>query len=258
MMARIEPWRLRASALLYSGSSRECPVCSRTFRRFLPDGLDLPLFREKRIVGGGLDADALCPGCRAVNRERLLALYLRTKTRLLTEHAPVLHMGPEPGIARLLKSNPNIRYVSADLNLRSASARADITALGFRDASFDAIVCCHVLEHVPADRQATRELLRVLKPGGWTILQVPVAVDEAATYEDWNITSPEEREQRFGQRDHVRLYGRDYKDRLEAVGFTVHLYNFTREHGSSAAHRYGVLPDEDIYVCWREDPTSAP
>lgn len=125
----------------------------------------------------------------------------------------------------------------------------DLTMTPWRDASFDAILCNHVLEHIPDDRQAMRELFRVLRPGGWAILQVPMDTRRATTFEDPTIVSPKARERAFGQADHVRIYGLDYKARLESVGFVVSVDPFVRELPVAVRTRFALTPEEDVYFC---------
>lgn len=122
--------------------------------------------------------------------------------------------------------------------------------MAFADASFDAVICNHVLEHVPDDVAAMAEVFRVLAPGGWAMLQVPFAVKLARTYEDPTIRSPEARREAFGQRDHVRIYGRDYTERLESVGFRVETFRWTEHAASFGGPRnlYGLNPEEQVFV----------
>ena len=49
-----------------------------------------------------------------------------------------------------------------------------------------------------------------MKKGGWGIFQVPIDYNSDTTYEDSTITDPKEREIHFWQKDHLRLYGKDY------------------------------------------------
>jgi predicted SAM-dependent methyltransferase len=236
-------------SLLYIGNKFECPFCGGHFRKFLPGGLDLPVLKEKNIVGGGYRVNAICWRCQAWDRERLIYLYLKNKTELFHKNLKVLHIAPERSLQRVLMTCPNIDYLSADLDSPLAMVKMDITEINYEDNSFDVIICNHVLEHIPDDRKAMSELYRVLKPAGWAILQVPVSLLLNKTYEDPAVTTPEEREKIFGQSNHVRIYGKDYKDRLEKVGFSVEVYNFAKEFGESTIHKYGLLKDEDIYIC---------
>ncbi len=129
----------------------------------------------------------------------------------------MLHVAPEPALAAKFKTRHD--YVSIDRAAGRAMRAMDVTAIEFADQSFDAVLCNHVLEHVPDDRAAMSEILRVLKPGGWGSLQVPIKGE--TTEEDLSITDPRERRRRYGQEDHVRQYGRDYHERLRAAGFDV-------------------------------------
>jgi len=236
-------------ALLYIGNEFECPFCGGHFRKLLPGGLDLPVLKEKNVVGGGYRLDAMCPRCHSLDRERLIYLYLKNKTNLFYENLSVLHAAPEKNLQKVLMARPNIDYLSIDFDSPLAMVKMDITDIKYEDNLFDVVICNHVLEHIPNDQKAMLELLRVLKPGGWAILQVPISLSLDKTYEDPTVTTPEEREKVFGQSDHVRIYAKDYKDRLEKVGFSVEVYSFTNEVGESATHKYVLLKDENIYIC---------
>jgi predicted SAM-dependent methyltransferase len=141
--------------------------------------------------------------------------------------------------------------VTADIVPGNAMVVADITAIPFAAATFDVLLCNHVLEHVSNDRQAMRELYRVLKPGGWAVLQSPVDKRRAQTFEDSTIISPQDRERLFGQRDHVRVYGRDYKERLESAGFAVTIVDYSEQVGKMRIEECALGTDLDIYVCTR-------
>lgn len=129
--------------------------------------------------------------------------------------------------------------------------RMDVTDLRFDSESFDAILCTHVLEHVTNDALAMRELLRVLRPGGWAVLQSPVELSRPRTLEDPSVVAPLDRERVFGQRDHVRIYGRDYRNRLEAAGWQVALNGFAQTFSAELVERYGLDRDEAIWLCSR-------
>jgi SAM-dependent methyltransferase len=130
-----------------------------------------------------------------------------------------------------------------------ADLRLDITALDLPDGAFDAIICSHVLEHVADDAAAMRELHRVTAAGGFVLVMVPLALDRATTYEDPRISSPEERERAFLQRDHVRLYAPDIADRLRAAGFAVETVDLHAELGPAAAAHHGLLASDLIFLC---------
>jgi len=195
----------------YRGNQYEDPVNGRTYRRFLPYG-----YRNVR-------KNALSPGTLTLERHRALWLYLQRYTDFF-EHPErrVLHIAPEQAFRKRFKRIFGTRYVTADLHSPLADIKADITALPFEDNLFDVIFCNHVLEHIPDDRKAMGELYRVLKPGGFGIVQVPLDPTRKHTFEDPTITDPKQRAELFGQYDHVRVYGQDFFDRLRHAGFIVH------------------------------------
>ena len=194
-------------AYRYAGSGRYCAVCDHQSKRFLPYGVEVR-------------SDALCPFCRSLERHRLVIRFLREKTNLF-DGAPkrFLHVAPERSLERVFSRALGSGYLTADLFDDGVMEKMDITNIQHADASFDVVYCSHVLEHVPDDRKAIREFYRVLRPTGWAVLNVPVTAEQ--TFEDPTITDPKERERLFGQHDHVRRYGPDYKDRLEEAGFSV-------------------------------------
>jgi SAM-dependent methyltransferase len=212
-----------------------CPCCGGAFPQFLEFGV-VPR------------PNALCPGCGSLERHRLLWLYLREKTRFFSDPLRVLHMAPEKILQQAFRHRENLRYISGDLYSQDSMVTLDIVKLPFRDGTFDVIFCCHVLEHILDDRAAMRELRRVLSHDGWAILQVPLDSAYERTFEDPSIVTPEERERHFGQRDHLRLYGRDYGNRLEEAGFRVVVDRFSSELGAETMERYCLL-SEDIYFC---------
>lgn len=161
----------------------------------------------------------MCPRCLSLERHRLLWLFLTRELRIKEKTLSVLHFAAEPSLRERLQSLPGIRYLAVDLSPARGQAAVDIAKLGLKPESFDMILCCHVLEHIPEDRAALRELFRVLKPGGTAVLQVPILGE--TTDEDPRITDPHERLRRFGQEDHVRLYGRDIEKRISEAGFRV-------------------------------------
>jgi SAM-dependent methyltransferase len=143
---------------------------------------------------------------------------------------------------------PHLDYITADLSSSQVNTKADITNIPCKDNSFDVVLCNHVLEHVPDDQRAMRELLRTLAPGGWAILQSPIDSGRDVTFEDSSITSPRDRERAFGQHNHVRIYGRDYRRRLERAGFQVNVDSYAKDLEPLVVSKYG-LQEEQIYFC---------
>jgi len=240
LVARTVPRSLQIRVLrrvrlaILAGRSVCCPVCDGRFRHFMADW-NRP--------------DAVCPRCGAHERHRLLWLYLRDRTALGREPLSLLHLAPEHGLERRLRALPGIEYLSADLDSALAMEHFDITAIPHPDGSFDAIVCSHVLEHVPDDRAALRELARVLRPGGFAVLMVPLDAERATTYEDPAVVTPEERVRAYWQEDHLRLYGRDFPEIVHACGFDeVRTERFAEDLGAEARRRYGLLTSDDVFV----------
>jgi hypothetical protein len=212
-----------------------CPICGTWDRHFLTDG-HVPR------------PDARCPTCESFERHRLVWLFFQRKTDLFSPvEKKMLHFAPESMFSSRFSTLPHLDYLTADLLDPSAMAKVDITQMQFPDETFDVLYCSHVLEHVPDDRKAMRECRRVLKRTGWAVFMVPLAA--GPTVEDPSVTDPKERERRFGQPDHVRMYGPDFADRLRETGFVVSSYSPADVVGSEAA-RYGIPPGEGpVFFC---------
>jgi SAM-dependent methyltransferase len=230
--------------------TRYCPVCEHAAPVFLPFG-----------VGLTVRLGALCPFCRSLERHRAVWLYLYPRLQqVVSEHGQtrsprLLHVAPEVCFRHRLRRLLGQRYVTTDLVAPDVDVNAPLEQLPFASESFDVVVCNHVLEHVPDDRSAMDELLRVLVPGGWAIVQVPIAYDHEHTREDPSESSPRERKRRFGQHDHVRWYGRDYPERLRAAGFEIEQLAPHTQHTPAELERYGLSPTEVLYVAHK--PRSA-
>lgn len=229
----------RTTWWLYAGRRFACPCCDGRFRGF----------RVYETEAGR--REAMCPRCGALGRHRVDWLFLRDHVGLPRAERKIrlLHVAPEYALQRRLAEYPSVIYVSADLDSAMAMERMDVTDIGYDDDSFDAIVCNHVLEHVPDDRKALNELNRVLKPGGWAMLQVPLDHDRERTLEDPSVTGEAERTRLFGQHDHVRLYGRDYKERLEEAGFSVTVEPYAKKLPAPVVAGQRLDLDEEIYFC---------
>lgn len=229
--------------LLFLGRKYKCPCCNWNLRSFVGRSSIL----KKSQTG-------FCPRCNAKARHRRHWLYLEQHTKLFSEPTRLLEIGPWWALSRRFRKMANIEFVGLDL-VRTGSqvtTVGDVTCMPMESAHFDAIICTHVLEHVEKDRQALSELNRVLKPGGWAIISVPLQLSRP-THEDPEITDPEDRARVFGERGHVRFYGTDLIDRLESAGFQVTL-DLARQVPNAMRRKYGLRDDENIFHCRKEDP----
>ncbi len=218
------------------GNNVECPICGGHFRKFLPYGYTKKSGRD----------NALCPRCLSLERHRLMYLYLKEKTDFFTKDLKVLHIAPEQCFYKRFRALENLDYTTGDLESPIADVHFDVQAIPFSDETYDVVICNHVLEHVDDDRKAMSEIYRILKPGGFAVLQVPQDTNAEKTYEDPTITDPSEREKHFLQKDHVRLYGLDYAERLSSVGFKVTADAYSNNYHEETAKRFR-LPMKEIF-----------
>jgi len=240
----------------YKGDHYYCPFCEHSFSKMLPDGFDLPVIKEKDIVGGGKRENCTCPRCFSKDRDRLIYLYLKHRTNIFHEPTKLLHIAPEAWMKELFMKRPNITYTAGVKQVTNMgyyydrmTREIDITDIEMKDNLYDVVICNHVLEHVLDDKQAMSELFRVLKPGGFAILQVPIALALEETYEDYSIVSKRGREKYFGQFDHVRIYGKDYPKRLESVGFEVEVSHPKKDHWDIPdMEKYALNKKESLYI----------
>lgn len=223
-------------AFWYKGNRFEDPIDGKSYRSFLPYG-----YENQR-------ENVLAPGTLSLERHRLLWLYLKNETSFFTENLKVLHFAPEQAFYKRFRNLKNLDYTTTDLNSPLADVKADICNLPFDDNSFDFILCNHVLEHIPDDTKAMQELYRILKPGGTGIFQIPQDLTRATTFEDNSITDPKERATIFGQYDHVRVYGRDYFEKLRTTGFQVDEVDYTKTLPNERLERFRLAKGELIPV----------
>ena len=237
ILQRVAHFFLRVLSLFYRGNRFQDPITGITYRKMLPYGRLEP--RE----------NALAPDSMALERHRLIWLYLQDETDFFENKGKFLHLAPEYCFLRLFRKLDKLEYITGDLISPWADHHFDVHNIPFDDNSFDIIMANHLLEHVEDDAKVMREFYRVMKPGGWGIFQVPIDYKAHKTYEDPSITDPREREKHFWQSDHVRLYGLDYADRLREAGFEVREEAYPKVLGMELTKRYCLMENEILYFC---------
>jgi SAM-dependent methyltransferase len=228
----------KVAPLLYKGNNVTCPVCERNFSKFLSYGSEVT-HRD----------NVLCPYDLTLERHRLMWLYLKNESNFFSaEKLNVLHIAPEQCFHKTFKAQQNLDYLTGDLLSPIADMHFDLHSIPLEDNRFDVVFCNHVLEHVDDALQCMRELHRVMKPGGWGIMQVPQDMTRAVTYEDPTIVTPEDREKHYWQYDHVRLFGRDYPEWLKKAGFEVKEYIPSEHFSDEQIDRYRLMRKEILYI----------
>ena len=223
---------LRTQLLRHRGDRVHCPICGHHFDAF-KDAPNRP--------------NAVCWRCGAQERHRAQWLLFHQRPELLRNATSLLHFAPEWSLRTHLAPTPGLRYVTADLHDPEADLALDIQALALPDASFDAVICSHVLEHVDDDVAAMYELRRITRR--WCLVMVPLDLRREHTYEDLSITSPADRERAFLQRDHVRLYAPDIEQRLRKASFQVQCIEPEREFGAATMARCRLEPSDYMWLC---------
>ena len=237
LLIKISYWVRPVFEIYLKGNRYTDPIDGKSFKKFLSYGY------------GKQRDNVLSPSTLSLERHRLLWLYLKNETTLFEQELKVLHFAPEQAFYKRFREMKNLDYVTTDLNSPLADVKADICNLPFSNNSFDFILCNHVLEHIPDDKKAMQELFRILKPGGTAIVQIPQDLSREKTFQDDSITNPKERAQIFGQYDHVRVYGRDYFDRLRDIGFEVEEVDYTKNFSTAEIDTYRLADGEIIPVC---------
>jgi len=239
----INPRSLRNNFLHFAlkGKDVHCVCCNSKYSTFLPAGI------QKR-------ANARCVKCGSLERHRTLWMFLKEQGDIFNKTLKILHVAPEKIFYDHFISIPQLEYYPIDLMpdkfaYGNKTIVMDVTAMTFPDNYFDAIICNHVLEHIREDKKAMQELCRVLKPGGWAILNTPVVMDNENTFEDIDLYDPQKQLELFGQPDHVRVYGRDFLSRLQKVGFKTEVIDYVSTFSHNDQFRYGLKKEELIFRC---------
>ena len=242
------PWLIKDSyivrpiiALYLKGNTYTDPIDGKSFRKFLPYGY------------GNQRKNALSPSTLSLERHRLMWLFLKDETNFFTstKKLKVLHIAPEQCFLDLFKKQKNLEYITSDLESPIADVKADICDLPFKENEFDVVFCNHVLEHIPDDTKAMQELYRVMKKGGFGVFQIPQDLSRDVTFEDNSITDKDERAKIFGQYDHVRVYGKDYFNKLRSVGFKVDEVDYTKKIDSKQIERFCLMKGEILPICYK-------
>jgi len=228
----------KVAPLLYKGNKVECPVCEKSYSKFLSYGADI-VHRD----------NVLCPGDLTLERHRLMWLFLKDhSTFFKQDKLNVLHMAPEQCFHTLFKKQSNLEYTTADLVSPIADLHFDLHEIPLADNKYDVIFCNHVMEHVTDPIKCMSELYRVMKPGGWGIMQVPQDWNNEKTYDDPTIVTPEDREKHFWQKDHLRLFGKDYPEYLKQAGFNVKEFIQIEHYSAEQIERYRLDKNEILYI----------
>ncbi len=227
---RMRETYLWCRSLLFYGSKVICPVCNKSFRKFLTQ-------KTRKLKAR---PNAVCPGCGVLERHRLLWLYLKTKTNFFIGTYKVLDVAPTYSLQKKFRRMKNLDYLSVDIESPLAMSKMDITNIDLPDNQFDCIICYHVLHHIPDDEKAMKELFRILKPGGYAILQHPVDLSNESEY----ILPREKMDGIF-----TRIYGQDYIEKLKRAGFNVKLDNYIYNLEDNVIKKYSLTKDEIIFLC---------
>ena len=238
--------------LFYYGKKYYCNICESNVRIMKPYGIKHEIFDKNTIIEAGYRQNCECPVCKSKDRLRLVYYYLIKYTNIFTKENVVLHIAPENILKEKFLENDLIKYYDGDLKKGNASCIVDITDIPFKDNTFDYIICNQVLEHVIDEKKALCEFKRVIKPSGKIIITVPICISNKKTIEDKNIVDPKERLALFCQEDHVRLYGLDFKERIEKYGFKVIEYNIDLDENYNKTPKNALPKNGLIYILFKE------
>lgn len=239
-------WHNASREALVSGE-KHCIICGSDLKEFLPGGIKHDIFKKHHIIGGGYRNNYLCPCCDSSDRERWLCYILKTKTDIESMQGRILHFAPEKNVQELICKNPAIDYYTGDIRAGVAMHVTDITDIQYADDVFDYVISNHVMEHILDEGKAVSEIKRIMKKNGKWIFSFPICTD-MKTLEDDNVAMPEERLNTYGQEDHVRLYGIDYKERFEKYGLKIQVFSPEVEFNKADIDKFGFIKDDVIMI----------
>ncbi len=234
-----------------SSGKKYCILCNNAVDKFEAYGVIAEVYKEHHIIGAGLRENCTCPHCSMGDRERWQYYVIKNYTKVLDEECSVLHFAPEHLIGSRIRENIKCDYYEGDIVFGRARHQIDITDIQFKNEIFDYVIANHVLEHISDDGKALQEMNRVLKKEGILILSFPICTD-MLTYENPQITTREDCERYYGDRDHVRLYGYDFKERIEESGFSVEILSPKNILDDLSIEKYGYLKDDIIMLCKKQ------
>lgn len=233
-----------AAGVYWFGLKYQCPVCGWRQRAFRPMAALDPTFND------------WCSRCGSLGRHRLVWLYLKNKTNFFTAPLKVLHLAAEGCFRSRFRKLRYLDYTVADIAGGDAPGieMLDVTDIRKPDNLYDVVLCIHVLQHVEDDLRAISEIYRVLKPGGWAILNSRYDERLPTTHEVASKLSPADRQKLMNQMDPLfRVYGRDFKQRIASAGFNVENMDYKQELGTEIVEKYSLCTSGEIYFCVKPD-----
>ncbi|MGK0298929.1 MAG: hypothetical protein ACI9XC_002554 [Gammaproteobacteria bacterium] len=215
-------------------ADKECPICG-YIGRFLS-------------LGTPPRWDGRCPNCGSRERHRLIHIFLKNRNINLHDGRKILHFAAESYFEKIMHGN--INYHTADLVEGKARHTMDMSNIQFDDNYFNVVITNHVLEHILEDKKALSEIYRVIKPGGFSLITVPINWARKSTYENPALTTAEQRYAHYGDSSHVRYYGRDFEERLIEIGFIVECWRLPQEQEPG----YGLLREDVLWIASKPGP----
>lgn len=229
----IKPLLYSIRGKIYFGNKVFCNICENNYSKFLN-------YSNRK--------NAMCPGCASLERHRLLYLYLQNEINLSNRKIKILHFAPEYPLQKIFKKTYGKNYLSTDIEHPDAMLHADITNMPLDNNSFDLIICNHVLQEIPDDKKAMRELFRILKKGGTAIITIPKNKKAKETFENQGEINNKDRKKLYGYYGAIRIYGDDFIKRLKDSGFKVKTIDYIKVFAEKKISKYG-LSEEKIYLC---------